>query len=263
MSGRVLKQVLSRSRSLFNYVVDLRYNQRFEQWPGSYRGIFESFAEARASAPDHKLGFDHPELANLYDSRIGKAFTSDYPVLFWLGRILGEASSVFDWGGHVGVSYYTYKQYLGFSDRVRWCIGEVPEIAKAGRELAQKRGAVGLSFTTPLADADGYEVLLANGSLQFVEAPFSDSLRALNRKPRHLIVNKIPLYSGEPFVTLENTVHSYNPYHVGNRDAFVGSILALGYTLLDSWENPDVQCHIPLHRERTIKAYSGFYFRAV
>lgn len=262
MSAAPIRELIRRSRVALRYVVDLEYNRRFERWPGSYRGIFNSFAEARASAPNHKLGFDHPELANLYDSRIGKAFTSDYPVLFWLAQILPNTRSLFDWGGHVGVSYYTYKEYIGFSDQLRWCVGEVPEIAKAGRALAQARGASSLSFTSALADGDGFDVLLANGSLQFVEAPFSESLRTMSRRPPHLIVNKIPLYSGEPFVTLENTMHSYNPYQVGNRQAFIDSILALGYSLRDSWENPDVQCHIPLHRERSIHAYSGFYFQA-
>jgi len=256
-----LRQFVQRSKSLLSYVVDLEYNRRFERWPGSYRGVFNSFAEALASAPNDKLGFDHAELASLYDFRIGKAFPSDYPVLFWLGRVLPELRSVFDWGGHIGVSYYSYAKYLDFSDQLRWCVGDVPQIIKAGAELARTRGAGALSFTQDIADADGFDFLLANGSLQYVEKPFADSLRALSRAPRHVLINKVPVYDGETFVTLENTVHSYNAYRVGNRAALVDSILSQGYTLVDEWRTPDVTCHIPLHRERSIPAYSGFYFR--
>lgn len=256
-----LKRILTRSRGTLKYLVDLEHNRRFERWPGSYRGVFESFAEARASAPGDKLGFDHPELAHLYDARMGKAFPSDYPVLFWLSRLLPHIGSVFDWGGHIGISYYTYAKYLDFSKRLRWHVGDVPQIVKAGRELAASRAAGSLSFTTEFAEADGLDLLLANGSLQFVEVPLADSLRGLRQLPRHLLVNKVPLYEGDAFVTLENTVHSYNPYRVGNKKAFVESIVACGYALEDTWENPDVSCHIPLHRERSVSSYSGFYFR--
>jgi|SRR6188768_199345 len=257
----MLRQLVQSSKSLLSYVVDLEYNRRFERWPGSYRGIFDSFAEARASAPNNKLGFDHAELANLYDSRIGKAFPSDYPVLFWLERVLPELRSVFDWGGHIGVSYYSYAKYLNFPDQLRWCVGDVPQIIKAGAELSRARGATALSFTHDFAGADGFDFLLANGSLQYVEKPFSESLRELRQAPRHVLINKVPVYDGPPFVTLENTIHSYNAYRVGNRAELVDSIVSQGYALVDEWRTPDVTCHIPLHRDRSIEAYSGFYFR--
>jgi len=203
----------------------------------------------------------HPELAHLYDDRIGKAFPSDYPVLFWLARLLPELTSVFDWGGHIGVSYYTYQKYLDLPERLEWRVGDVHHIIEAGRALAASRSATALTFTTELSDADGFDLLFANGSLQFVELPFSVSVERLARRPRHIIVNKLPAYAGETFVTLENTIHSFNPYRVVNREAFVESLTALGYSLVESWDNPDMKCRIPLHRERSLDSYSGFYFR--
>jgi putative methyltransferase (TIGR04325 family) len=260
----VLKELRKRARAGLEYVVDLEYNRRFPGWPGAYRGVFASFDEARRSAPaTHKLGYDHPELARMYDSRLDKAFPSDYPVLFWLERILPQISSIFDWGGHIGVSYYTYARYLDLPARVTWRVGDVPAIVEEGRRLAESRSAVGLSFTSDIVDCDGFDVFFANGSLQYVDVPLADSLSRLSRRPPHLFVNKLPAYAGESFVTLENTVHSFNPYRVFNRDAFLASIAGLGYTLVDSWENPDVVFSLPLHRHRKLNAYSGFYFRAV
>lgn len=256
-----LRQLVRRSKDLARYLVDLEYNRRFESWPGSYRGVFSTFAEARASAPGNKVGFDHVELAHLYDSRIGKAFPSDYPVLFWMSRLLPELRSVFDWGGHIGVSYYTYAKYLEFPDSLHWRVGDVPQIIKVGAEFALARSARALSFTSDIADADGFDLLLANGVLQFIEKPLHQSLQALKQAPRHLIVNKLPVYDGPTFVTLENTVHSYNPYCIRNRAGFVDSIVSQGYSLVDEWQTPDITCHIPLHRDRSIAAYSGFYFR--
>ena len=258
-----LKALLKRARRVADYAVDLEYNRRFERWPGLYRGVFRTFDEARASAPARtKVGFDHPELAHLYDDRLERAFPSDYPVLFWLGRLLPDISSVFDWGGHVGVSYYAYGKYLNLTHGLRWCVGDVHHVIEHGRQLAAERGAVDLNFTTKIADADGFDLLFANGSLQFVDTPLAVSIGQMAKRPRHIIVNKLPAYGGATFVTLENTIHSYNPYRVVNRDEFIASITSLGYELIDAWENHDLKCRIPLHRERSLDSYSGFYFRA-
>jgi len=258
----VLASLRKRSRAAWQYLVDLEYNRRFTQWPGAYRGVFGSFEEARRSAPAKgRVGYDHTELARLYDSRLDRAFPSDYPLLFWLQQLVPQVSSVFDWGGHIGVSYYAYARYLKLPPQLRWIVADVPAIVEEGRALAASRGAVGLSFTSEFADCDGVDVFLANGSLQYVETPLAESLGRLKRRPPHLFVNKLPADGGASFVTLENTVHSFNPYRVFNRDAFVASISELGYKLVDTWETPDVTFSLPLHRERSLKAYSGFYFR--
>jgi putative methyltransferase (TIGR04325 family) len=258
-----LRRIWKQSRAAFGYVVDLEFNRRFPEWPGSYRGVFSSFDEARASAPSSRpVGYDHPELAKLYDARMDKAFPSDYPALFWLLRLRPEVSSLFDWGGHIGISYYAYNRYLQLPEGFRWCVGDVPAIIEAGRKLAESKGAKALSFTSEIADADGYDVFFANGVLQYVDTPLADSLRRLARRPPHLLVNKLPAAEGPGFVTLENTVHAFNPYRVFNRAEFVASISALGYELVDKWETPDVTLTLPLHRERSLHAYSGFYFRA-
>jgi putative methyltransferase (TIGR04325 family) len=258
-----LKRLWKGSRAAFGYLIDLELNRRFSAWPGAYRGVFSSFEAARASAPlDRPVGFDHEALTHLYDSRADKVFPSDYPVLFWLERLLPEVSSVFDWGGHIGVSYYAYARYLRFPAGFSWRVGEVPAVVEEGRRVAAQRGAAALRFTADLADGDGADVFLANGSLQFIETPLAESLARYVRLPPHLLVNKLPAYDGETFVTLENTVHAFNPKRVVNRTDFVSSITGAGYELVDSWENPDMSMRLPLHRDRSVPAYSGFYFRA-
>jgi len=260
----MLNELRKRSRAALDYVVDLEHNRRFTGWPGAYRGVFRSFDEARSSAPPKgRLGYDHAEFGSIYDSRINKAFASDYPVLFWFERLKSQVGSIFDWGGHIGVSYYTYARYLELPPSFRWCVGDVPAVVEAGRRFAAERGATGLTFTSEITGGDGFDVFFANGSLQYVDVPLADSIRAFARRPPHLFVNKLPAYAGESFVTLENTVHAYNPYRVFNRQAFIESITPLGYELVDTWENPDVTFKLPLHRDRCLTAYSGFYFRAI
>lgn len=208
------------------------------------------------------MGFDHEESATLYDERMGKLYPSDYPALFWLREALQDARSVFDFGGHVGISFYAYDEPLALGDDVRWMVCDVPKIAARGRELAAKNGATRLEFCTAFSSCEGYDALLCSGSLHFVEPTLATMLAGVSKRPRHLVVNKLPLTDGEPFVTLQNTVHSFNPYKVQNRRQFEDGLSALGYEMKDAWENADMSCHIPLHRERTVERYSGFYFRA-
>jgi hypothetical protein len=50
-----------------------------------YRGVFQTFAEAQASAPQGKpLGYDNPAAADLYLERTRRIYPSDYPVVYWL-----------------------------------------------------------------------------------------------------------------------------------------------------------------------------------
>lgn len=258
-----LKQMLAQPRHALRWLVDYDRSRKFERWPGAFRGVYPSFAAALAAAPQGKVGYNHAELSNLYDYRMGKAFASDYPTLFWLDRLVGKQPSVFDWGGHIGVSYYTYQKYLTLPEQFRWCVCDVPEIAKAGAKLATEKGASQLSFTTEPSQMSGFDILMAAGSLQFMETPLADVLARLERKPPHLLINKLPLYDGEDFFTLQNTIHSYNPYKVLNRAGFVRSIEALGYEVVDDWETPDMGLvKIPLFPAHSSSVYSGYYFRA-
>jgi putative methyltransferase (TIGR04325 family) len=255
-----LRQFVRQPGSAVRRLIDYHHDRNFERWPGAYRGVYASFAEARASVPQQKLGFDL-EAPGLYRDRLDSVFPSDYPVLFWLTRALRDASSVFDFGGHVGVSFYAYRKYLDFPPNLRWRVSDLPGIAEEGRQLAAERGERALSFTDKFSDADGFEILLAAGSLQFVETPFGAALHGLVTKPRHILINKLPLYDGEPFVTVQNTVRSFNPCRVDDRQQFIDAVLAEGYELVDQWRNADLSCRIPLHPERSIAAYTGLYFR--
>ncbi len=67
-----------------------------------------------------------------------QANQSDYAVLFWLKDILDERSFVFDFGGHVGVSYHGWRSYLDYKPGLRWLVHDVPAIVKVGAELAAR-----------------------------------------------------------------------------------------------------------------------------
>lgn len=242
------------------------YARAFSRRPANrFRGVYPTFAAAEASVPaGERLGYDHAELAGLYRHRMDKANQSDYAVLFWLARILpglGAQPFVFDFGGHVGVAYHGWRRYLAYPAGLRWLVQDVPAIVAVGAELARERPSPGLAFTSEVADARGCDVFLAAGSLQYVDASLPALLaRGGGALPRHVIVNKLPVYDGEAFVTVQSTGRAFHAYQIYNRAAFVGEMTALGYRLVDDWQNREQHCEIPFTRDRDIDAYSGFYF---
>jgi len=185
------------------------YERAFRLRPGAFRGVYGSFADAARAIPAGALeGYDHAPLAGLYRDRLEKLHASDYPVLCWFTRLLPRAPSILDFGGHVGIAFHSYRRYLDYPADLRWSVVDVPAVAEEGARLARGRDAAGLRFFTDVATAGAHEILLASGSLQYVEAPLAGLLGELGELPRHLIVSKLPLTRVAPFVTLQNTLHS-------------------------------------------------------
>jgi putative methyltransferase (TIGR04325 family) len=197
----------------------------------------------------------------MYAERRSRIFEADYPVLFWLSRILAEAPRVFDFGGHVGLAFYGFESYLDYPTGLVWTVYDVPSVLAEGRKLAEQHRGTALRFTDQLSELAQHTVLHASGALQYVETPLAQQLVQFAARPKHLLLNKLPLYDGEPYVTLQNTMHSYNPYAVYNRAAFIGALEALGYQLIDAWDDYERSCR-PLNRpDYYVPHYTGLYLR--
>ncbi len=241
------------------------YEKRFSgNGYGAFRGVFSSFEEASHSAPNNKpLGFGTQDYAEEFADRRSRIFSFDYPVMFWLAPLLQRPARLFDFGGHCGTHFYAYTQYIDYSPGMRWVVCDVPEIMQYGEKIAAEQGKKQLSFAKQFADADGADVLLAAGSLQYVESPtFAESLTSLKSRPKHLVLNKLPLYDGPTIVTLQNGGVAFHPMYIFNRKEFIGSICQLGYKLVDQWSVPSHPGRIPFHPEASFPAHSGLYFRA-
>jgi putative methyltransferase (TIGR04325 family) len=229
---------------------------------GSHWGVFRSFEEARRFAPKTRpVGFDVPAYAEHHLDRAYKVLPYDYPVLFWLKPLLVEGASIFDFGGNVGVHYHGYKRFLRYPDNLRWTVCELPHLIVRGEALAAQMESRHLAFTERFEAAEGATVLIAAGVLQYIESPLDRSLAALGRKPGHILLNKLPLCAGEPFVTLQNAGLMSLPQHVFKRSSFLDSFRALGYEVVDEWEVPAISCYVPFHPDKSVPSYSGCYLR--
>ncbi len=228
-------------------------------------GVFASFADA-AAAVHASHGFNQAMRASEYGDRVDRVFPYDYPVMFWLERILQtrKAPRIFDIGGHVGVHYFAYGKYLHFPPELTWCISEVERIVAAGRDRAAREHAERLEFTDRIdsLDARTCDVVLSAGALQYVEGPLLwDILARSHAKPRHILLNKLPLYRGEDFVTLQNIGAGFAPHYVWNREEFLRRFQGIGYRVVDEWAVPERNFHLFDDETRSFPSYSGLYLQ--
>jgi putative methyltransferase (TIGR04325 family) len=261
----IKREILDRAGSLplVRVLAMMAYERHFARRSGGerlFRGIYANFARAAASAPKHSLfGHDHPAYASGVFHSPGRPLPSDYPVIFWLSRILHPTARLFDWGGNIGISYYAYRPYLDIPDSVEWIVNDVPSVVELGQKLKPARDGSGVSFTTSLTPLVSCDIMLAAGSLQVIEDPFAP-LRTLARLPRHLLINKTPVYDRPSAVTLLNNGTSFCPYRLFERAGLIRTLEEIGYSLRDEWRVAELSCHIPFYPEFAVSDYSGYYF---
>ncbi len=230
-------------------------------WARRFRGVYATFEEAIRAAPASKpVGYDNPAAASFMQPS-GALLPSDYPVLFWLGKALEESPQLLDIGGYVGISYYSYRNYLNYPENLEWVVNDVPAVTAAGREIAKNQDSRGLSFMAEISAALRPRTVLAAGVLQFIEQPFTDLLTRMGALPTHLIVNKTPMTDLSEFVTLQDLGPAVCAYRIFNRANFIHSLESLGYRLVDFWANLDFACRIPFYLDRSVPSYSGMYFK--
>jgi putative methyltransferase (TIGR04325 family) len=86
------------------------------------------------------------------------------------------------------------------------------------------------------------------------------SLSLLEKCPNHLLINRLPLYDGKQFVSLQNGGKVFYPQYIFNRKQFIDSLTDIGYKLVDIWEDRVDSCIIPFHSGYSVPVYSGLYF---
>lgn len=243
-----------------------RYERRFaaNTQENLFRGVFDSFDQAAASAPATRpIGYDHPEPAAMYRQRMKELYATDYPVLFWLSQSFqAGARSLFELGGHVGVSYYSYQKVLPFPAELQWTVHDVRTVMERGRALANHADSLGkLDFAPDFAQASGADIFLAMGVLQYLPQTLAERLRSLPSLPPILLLNLTPLHPDASYFTLQSIGTAFCPYRIDQEGEFVKSLQQLGYRLRDAWINPDKSCPIPFRTDRSLNYYRGYCFQ--
>lgn len=249
-------------------VLETRYEKVFEnnKQANLFRGVFQSFEEAQASAPPSRpIGYDNDDAAAMYLARTKTIFPADYPIMFWLEKFIGEGCRrIFDVGGHIGVSYYAYRRHMRYPENLRWKVLDVPAVVKHGRELSQKMDvARQLEFTESYEDCRDAEVIMALGSLQYLPETLAETLGRIDVRPKHLLLSLLPVHLQRSYFTLQSIGTAFCPYRIFAMDEFIQSFERLGYTLLDRWENVEKSCPIPFREGHSLDRYYGFQFSRI
>jgi putative methyltransferase (TIGR04325 family) len=250
-----LKGLASSARDLYDYWSFTRNsaNHRF-------RGVYDSYRAAQAGSPAKGLqGFDHQSVAEYFVDTHFVFNPSDYAILFWLSQILRPGQMLFDFGGGVGQCFYLYQNFLRLPEGFRWLVCDVEALAQRGAQVAQEKKAA-VEFTTRFSDAASASVFFTAGALHYIEADLSEMLSELPGLPAHVLINRVPMYEGETYFTVQHSDHSFVPNKVMNMSGFVRGMEDLGYEKVDQWYLPRT-LKIPFHPERFVSSYRGFYFR--
>jgi putative methyltransferase (TIGR04325 family) len=225
-------------------------------------GVYPSFAAAQAAAPAAELpGYDHVAIAEIYRKRMDRFTPVDYPVLFWLDRLLPQTHVIFELGGSVGRAFYPYSRYLDFPSDLRWIVCDLPAMVRMGAEIARERNAHQLAFTTERETGENPDIYATFGTLQYIEEPFAAIIARLRARPPYILINRVPMTEGAAFITLQNNGSWFAPYKVDNRPAFIASMIELGYELVDEWKMDSPNVFLPEDSGEPKPPYCGMYLR--
>lgn len=252
---------------LINHALDRHYNKEFASatnvnW---FKGVYPDFASAIADAPASKpLGYnnDAPASAEMYRFRMRAISPCDYPVAFWLNRLMEPNQKLLDFGGHVGVLYYALAKYLTFPEPFEWKIYDVPAVIREAAKFAiENNSPPHLSFTDQLGQAGFNDWLLCSGSLQYVEDSISSIVEQLPGRPTYMLINMLPVHPKQSYVTLQNISTAFCPYRIYSAEELLEEIEKLNGEVIDEWRNADKECVIPYHPDHSLDHYYGMLVR--
>lgn len=239
-----------------------KYRRRFER-EGTHNlfyGAYDSFGEALKDVPDNRgLGYDNTDAATMYEDHLERTWPEHYPVLFWLSRAWSTYRRVLDFGGHRGSLFYSSRRLLGKGPD--WIVYDVPAVVKEGRRRAT--GADGLTFESDFSSIPPVDVVVAAGSLQYVEDSAEEWLTRIGGEPRHIIVSTTPFHPKREFVTLSNIGTAYCPYKVRREGEFFEALRNLGYRSVEEWHHPGKLCDVPFHIMPREVTYRGGIFERI
>lgn len=259
-----LLRTIANSNPLIIALKKWKYQHHFAnaEYANLFHGIYQTFDEAKKYVPVEKtIGYDHTGPATMYGNRLERVFPADYPVLFWLKQIMKDSQGLFDLGGHVGIAYYAYKKYIDYPQNYKWLVCDVPAVTDKGEKLAKENNDTTISFTNDLKMGDGFDIVFASGSLQYIDEHFSNIIEQYNNKPSYIIINLLPLHDEQTYVTLQNIGTTFCPYRIFDKNEFIKSITSKGYELVDIWENAEKSLTLPFHPEKDLNCYYGLYFK--
>jgi|WetSurMetagenome_2_1015567.scaffolds.fasta_scaffold32673_3 putative methyltransferase (TIGR04325 family) len=229
------------------------YKTRFFYGSGGYVRFWEAFDTAEAAkkslGPDCPSSYEDADLTEINRESFMQTHLFDYPVMYWLQKLHGQYDSLIDFGGHIGVKFYAYQNFLPFLKKTDWMVVEVPFAVEWGRREAAERGAANLTFSDCLNGKE-CDLLFISGAIQYASQPIGELLDSMGSFPRFILLNKAPLHLGPDLYTLENFGSAKIVYRIFNRHNFDEQMHSRGFRKIDTWTIPSRHFTIPCAEEQ-------------
>lgn len=267
--NNALKKRIINSLELLPYGHDLYLQLARKRLGITYRRVFRSFQEAQSQS-ERTLANEYDEINQRKGEHLeeelpqleNRVLDIDYPLLFWLSRVMSPSDHILELGGSIGQGFYSFEHYFPYPPDIRWTIAELDAAVEAGSRLAKQRNETRLQFVTSanIVTTDHANVFMTAGTLQYMDTTVPEIISQLAGLPDHIIIHNLPAHDSEDFWTLQYLDVCEVPYHIHSLNTLVPAIEALGYTLKDRWKNNRL-IEIPYHPKHRVDAYVGFYFQ--
>lgn len=243
-----------------------RYEKFFlhlKHWQNAHFGKFDSFDEALSYlSSKHIQGLYAVDQERWAEERCHAFFVHDYPILYWLGKIVDHGMRLVDLGGSVGVTYYLLGARVPLPPDFLWQVVELPDVVRFGQRLATERQVSQLEFKDDWHEMDGASIVLCAGALQFMPLTMAQMVLQLVHRPTHLLINRVPLVqAASGYVTLHNTGIAIAPVRIESEAAFLSDLEHCDYELVDRWKCLENSIDLPFHAECRVPSFTGVYLR--
>jgi putative methyltransferase (TIGR04325 family) len=219
-----------------------------------FSGSYASFAEARAAAS--KQGYESNELVEVAlqrarEVRDARGAGPEWLQDAWAAQNLaaireglalrGRSTSlrVLDFGGGMGLHYFTLRHFLTMPGIASWTVCETATTAAVG---ASHFGDERLRFVSELPSAaDRSDLAMASGSLQYVDDPARILVR-LAEQSDLLLLNRLPLLGGGDRIALQSVGDIDHPASLPvwffDEEALLGRLAGAGLSIRLRWWAP-------------------------
>jgi putative methyltransferase (TIGR04325 family) len=207
---------------------------------GHYCGRFHTSEQATNSLPaQRRATYDNESLVSIGIESYSTIHPFDWPILTFCQKLMREnhLHAVTDFGGHIGVKFYAFKEMLDLPEDFRWQIVDVPAMVREGRRRVPPE-VHSLCFFEHVEETEACDALLCSGSLQYVDWSIEELIDRLPQKPYMTFLNKVPVSASEGFFTLETFVKTL-PCRIFGPAELKTARQHLGYKLAASWPIPN------------------------
>ena len=237
----------------------------------NYRGVFDSFALAKKAASCKKThSYDVINSNKASNDVVEKQHLDtwfnddDYPLLFWLSKLIYENKIVLELGGSLGHFFYSIQKLTSLPDDLCWTIAELPAAVNFGRTIASEREERRIFFinSDEVASVSPADIFMTAGTLQYMSKSLFEIIQDFEIRPKHVLIHNLPLHKEKSFYTLQNLGLCEVPYRIYSQNEILSEMDKLGYTLIADWKK-NRSVDIPFYSSLSIEGYCGFYFIAV